>query len=107
LRLCLLGSLEQIGVGRVRVGHDGPVPFQVQSYRHPRRMGSLGPHRGHTPPGYHGQHRATAATQHRSSAALLGQHRSSLSFLGVPLACHIGGSITVPSGQPRSLPSDQ
>src|SRR5215218_2414762 len=24
----------------------------------------------------------------------------------VPLACHIGGSITVPSGQPRSLPRD-
>ena len=25
----------------------------------------------------------------------------------VPLACHIGGSITVPSGQSRSLPSDR
>jgi hypothetical protein len=26
-------------------------------------------------------------------------------LLAVPLVCHIGGSITVPSGQPRSLPS--
>src|SRR5215213_11360585 len=41
------------------------------------RMGSPGPHRGHTRPEWHGQHRAMAATQHRSSAALLNQHHRS------------------------------
>src|SRR4029453_1495589 len=57
------------------------------------RMGSLdrplGPHRGHTPPESHGQHRTTAATQHRSSAVLLDQHRRSTDH---PTSLSHGGS---------------
>jgi hypothetical protein len=37
-------------------------------------MALLGPHRGHTRPKWHGQHRVMPATEHRSSAALLTHH---------------------------------
>jgi hypothetical protein len=69
------------------------------------RMGSLdrplGPHRGHTPPESHGQHRTTAATQHRSSAVLLDQHRRSTDH---PTSLSHGGSqgSTVPSRHVRT-----
>ena len=66
-------------------GHSRSSDLQRPYYRcvaaRMVRMGSLdrplGPHRGHTPPESHGQHRTTAATQHRSSAVLLDQHRRS------------------------------
>jgi hypothetical protein len=66
-------------------GNSRPLDLGVLYYRCAAarmvRMGSLdrpvGPHRGDTPPESHGQHRTTAATQHRSSAALLDQYRRS------------------------------
>jgi hypothetical protein len=66
-------------------GNSRPLDLGVLYYRCAAarmvRTGSLdrpvGPHRGHTPPESHGQHRTTAATQHRSSAALLDQYRRS------------------------------
>jgi hypothetical protein len=78
-------------------GHSRSSDLQRPYYRcvaaRMVRMGSLdrplGPHRGHTPPESHGQHRTTAATQHRSSAVLLDQHRRSTDH---PTSLSHGGS---------------
>ena len=93
-------------------GHSRSSDLQRPYYRcvaaRMVRMGSLdrplGPHRGHTPPESHGQHRTTAATQHRSSAVLLDQHRRSTDH---PTSLSHGGSQGFKSPHLHPHPDDQ